>query len=126
MIDSNTLYGTLNLLILKTLESESLHGLDIQRRILATTGDALKVEEGALYPALHRLQRDGLLRSEWGRSDRGRRAKFYSLTAKGRRRLEREMSRWLAHIEAVARVLEVADASTLAAAMSAAAAERDR
>ena len=104
-IEAGTLYGTLNLLLLRTLEDGELHGLDIRRRIEEMTGDALKVEEGALYPALHRLERDGLVQARWGVSDRKRRAKFYRLTSRGRKRLERETASWKEHVRAVARVL---------------------
>ena len=104
-IEASTLYGTLNLLLLRTLEDGALHGLDIRRRIEAMAGQALKIEEGALYPALHRLERDGLIAAEWGISDRKRRAKFYRLTSKGRRRLKREMASWREHVRAVARVV---------------------
>lgn len=107
-IDANTLYGTLSLLILRTLDEEALHGLEIRRRIHGTAGDLLRVEEGALYPALHRLERDGCLESEWGRSDRNRRAKFYALTEKGARRLERETAGWLEHVRGVGAVLGLA------------------
>ena len=106
-IDSTSLYGTLALLLLKALEDGSLHGLDVARRIRGRTEGVLEIEEGALYPALHRLERDGLVEAEWGVSEKGRRAKFYSLTAKGRRRLERERSDWIEHTRAVSRVLEV-------------------
>jgi PadR family transcriptional regulator PadR len=105
-IEASTLYGTLNLLILRTLEHESLHGLEIRRRIVELSRDVLQVEEGALYPALHRLERDGLVRAKWGMSDRGKRAKFYALTAEGRARVARESRSWRMHVEAVARVLE--------------------
>jgi PadR family transcriptional regulator len=104
-IEASTLYGTLNLLLLRTLEGGELHGLDIRRRIVELAGDSLKIEEGALYPALHRLERDGLIESAWGISDRKRRAKFYRLTVKGRRRLKREMASWKEHVRAVARVV---------------------
>lgn len=104
-IESGTLYGTLNLLLLRVLEGEELHGLDIRRRIEALAGRSLKIEEGALYPALHRLERDGLVQSTWGMSARRRRAKFYRLTAKGRKRLKREAATWKAHVRAVARVV---------------------
>lgn len=104
-IDADTLYGTLNLLVLRTLSAGPLHGLEVRRRIERLSDTALQIEEGALYPALHRLERDGYLRSEWGTSDRGRRAKFYSLTGKGHARLARESESWRAHVEAVARVL---------------------
>lgn len=104
-INAGTLYGTLNLLLLQTLEGGELHGLDIRRRIEALTGGDLHIEEGALYPALHRLERDGFVASSWGRSDKRRRAKFYRLTAKGRKRLARERSKWKAHVRAVAQVV---------------------
>ncbi len=110
-ISSDTMYGTLNLLILRTVSQEPQHGLDILRRIEAVSGSALRIEEGALYPALHRLERDGLLAGSWGVSDKRRRARFYRLTASGRRQLDREVSRWLTHIGAVARVLGVKDLS---------------
>lgn len=105
-VEASTLYGTLNLLILRTLEGGALHGLEVRRRIERLSEQVLQVEEGALYPALHRLERDGLLRSEWGTSDKGRRARFYALTGKGRARLARERASWRAHVRAVARVLE--------------------
>lgn len=108
VMDSHTLYGTLNLLILQTLADGALHGLQIRRSIAALSEDTLAVEEGALYPALHRLERDGFLVSEWAVSERKRRAKFYSLTAKGRRRLAREAQGWLHHVKAVGRVLRMA------------------
>lgn len=105
-VDAGSLYGTLNLLVLRTLdEAGRLHGLDIQRRIRDVSGDAIQVEVGALYPALHRLERDGLLTSEWGVSESRRRAKFYELTSKGRKRLEREQAQWEEHARAVRRIL---------------------
>ena len=108
-IESDTLYGTLNLLVLQALGEGPLHGLAVSRRISAATADVLRVEEGALYPALHRLERDGLVVGEWGRTDENRRAKFYRLTRKGRRHLERETARWTRHAEAVASLLGLAD-----------------
>jgi transcriptional regulator len=108
-IESDTLYGTLNLLVLQALEQGPLHGLAVSRRISAATGDALRVEEGALYPALHRLERDGLVDGEWGRTDENRRAKFYRLTRRGRRQLELETARWARHADAVATLLGLAD-----------------
>lgn len=105
-IEAGSLYGTLNLLILQTLEDGGpLHGLEIRRRIAGLSREVLQVEEGALYPALHRLERDGLLRARWGMSERGRRAKFYALTPDGAARLAREREGWRAHVSAVARVL---------------------
>lgn len=106
-IDANTLYGTLNLLVLRALRDGPLHGLAVSRRIEAATRGALRIEEGALYPALHRLERDRLLEGEWGRTEENRRAKFYRLTRKGRRQLERETARWTSHVAAVAGLLEV-------------------
>ncbi len=106
-IESDTLYGTLNLLILRTLAEGPLHGLAISRQIHTDTEDALKVEEGALYPALHRLERDGLVEGSWGISETRRRAKFYELTTKGHGRLEREVQRWMSHANAVASVLRL-------------------
>ena len=106
-IDSDTLYGTLNLLVLQALRSGPLHGLAVSRRIESEAGGSLRVEEGALYPALHRLERDGLVEGRWGVTDRKRRAKFYRLTRRGRRHLERESARWARHAEAVASVLRL-------------------
>jgi transcriptional regulator len=104
-IDSDTLYGTLNLLVLQALRDGPLHGLGVSRRLDGKTGGLVRVEEGALYPALHRLERDGLVQGEWGRTDQNRRAKFYRLTRKGRRQLDREAARWVRHTQAVAGVL---------------------
>ena len=111
-IDANTLYGTLNLLILQSVAGGGLHGLAIGRRIEAAADDVLRIEEGALYPALHRLERDGLLKAEWGLSESRRRAKFYELTARGRKRLEREIATWLRHANAVASVLDISPTLT--------------
>ena len=104
-IDADTLYGTLNLLVLQALRDGPLHGLAVSRRLAGTTRGTVRVEEGALYPALHRLERDGLVRGEWGHTEENRRVKFYRLTRKGRRRLEQETARWARHAEAVAAVL---------------------
>ena len=104
-IDSTSLYGTLNLLVLGTLRHGPLHGLAIARAIQRRSAEVLSVEEGALYPALHRLERDGLLASEWGTSENNRRAKFYRLTPAGSAHLEKESSRWLRHIGGVREVL---------------------
>ena len=108
-IDSNTLYGTLNLLVLRALKDGPLHGLEVSRGIEAATDGSLRIEEGALYPALHRLERDGLLTGEWGRTPENRRAKFYRLTRKGKRQLERESARWAQHVKVVAGMLDLAD-----------------
>ena len=106
-VEAGTLYGTLSLLVLQALSDGSLHGLEISRRIHEEAGDALKIDEGALYPALHRLERDGLISGEWGISEKRRRAKFYRLTARGKRRRKSEVARWLKHANAVASVLGV-------------------
>lgn len=104
-IDSDTLYGTLNLLVLRALSAGPLHGLAVSRRLEAETAGSVRVEEGALYPALHRLERDGFVVGEWGRTDENRRARFYRLTPKGRKRLEQDTERWARHARAVATVL---------------------
>ena len=106
-IDADTLYGTLNLLVLRALADGPLHGVAVSRYIEREAEGTLRVEEGALYPALHRLERAGLLEGAWGRTDENRRAKFYTLTRKGRRQLEREVLRWARHAEAVAQVLKI-------------------
>ena len=97
--------GTLDLLILKTLAWGRLHGYSIASAIRQRTDDALLVEEGALYPALHRLEARGLIESEWGLSENNRRAKYYSLTAAGRARLRVDTQTWERYAEAVAKVL---------------------
>jgi PadR family transcriptional regulator, regulatory protein PadR len=104
-IDSTSLYGTLNLLVLSALSNGPLHGLAIMRSIVDGSGEALQVEEGALYPALHRLERDGLLEAEWGRTDQNRRARFYRLTPRGRKQLERERTSWTRHTDVVRRLI---------------------
>jgi transcriptional regulator len=100
--------GTLDMLILKTLARGSLHGYAVSQFIQQASQDVLKVEEGALYPALHRLEVRGLLRAEWGASDNNRRAKFYRLTALGRRELEQESAFWDRVAAAVTRVMQTA------------------
>ena len=97
--------GTLEMLILKTLSRGAMHGYAIVEFIQETTDDVLKVEEGALYPALHRLEVKGLLLSEWGLSDNNRRAKYYRLSAAGRKQLSAETERWERVAGAVARIL---------------------
>ena len=100
------LQGTLDLLILKALAKASLHGYGVAEWIHDSSQDVLRVEEGALYPALHRLELRGLLASEWGTSDNNRRAKYYALTATGRKRLAEETEYWRRMSGAVARVLQ--------------------
>lgn len=99
------LHGTLDALILKTLEPGPRHGYAIARWLGDVTQDAIQVEEGSLYPALYRLERKGLLRAEWGRSELDRRAKFYTLTDKGRAYLASEVRDWARFAEAVSTVL---------------------
>jgi PadR family transcriptional regulator len=91
---SDLLQGTLDLLILKTLAREPLHGWGIAKRILTLSGDVLTVGQGSLYPALHRLEQQGWIDAEWKDSDLGRSAKFYALTRQGRKQLERELESW--------------------------------
>src|SRR6266849_4125492 len=86
--------GTLDLLILKAVSLGQLHGYGVLLRIQQISGEALRIEQGALYPALFRLVRQGLLKTEWDRSENNRRAKFYELTAKGRKRLQEETDWW--------------------------------
>src|SRR5215212_1841162 len=100
--------GTLDMLVLKTLSRGTMHGYAIAQFIQQASSDVLKVEEGALYPALHRLEVRGLLKSEWGSSDNNRRAKFYRLTASGRRELEHESDYWSRVAGAVTRVMQTA------------------
>jgi PadR family transcriptional regulator, regulatory protein PadR len=88
------LQGTLDLLILKTIAREPLHGWGISKRIQLLSGDVLAVGQGSLYPALHRLEQQGWITAEWKDSDLGRSAKFYALTREGRKQLERELRSW--------------------------------
>ena len=100
--------GTLHMLILKAVSRGPLHGYGVAQFIQSSSRDVLKVEEGALYPALHRLEVRGLLRSEWGTSDNNRRAKFYKLTTLGRRALDSETEYWTRVAAAVTRVIQTA------------------
>jgi PadR family transcriptional regulator PadR len=102
------LQGTLDLLILKALAKGAMHGYGVAEWIHESSQDVLRVEEGALYPALHRLELRGLLSAEWGTSDNNRRAKYYALTAVGRKRLAEETEYWRRMSGAVARVLQTA------------------
>ncbi len=97
--------GTLDMLILKALESGPLHGYAVADWIHRRSHDMLQIDEGALYPALHRLELRGLLSAEWGTSENNRRAKFYRLTATGRKHLQSERERWTRLAAAVAFVL---------------------
>lgn len=101
--------GTLDLLVLKALSGEARHGYAVARWIKKVTGGELLVEEGSLYPALQRIQRKGWIESRWGRSDTGRRARFYELTPEGRRRLEREVRTWRRYSAAIDRAVEAGE-----------------
>ena len=101
--------GTLDLLILKTLSWGSTHGYGIARWIQQVTGDVLRIEEGSLYPALHRLERRGWISAEWGLSENNRRAKYYQLTTRGRQQLRAATSTWSTFANAVSSVLTSAD-----------------
>lgn len=100
------LRGTLEMLILRTLTGGPKHGYGITERIQAVTEDVLKIEEGSLYPALYRMQRRGWVTSAWGRSKNNRRAKYYKLTAKGRRQLEAVTESWTHFSEAVTKAMK--------------------
>ncbi|HEX8436181.1 PadR family transcriptional regulator [Archangium sp.] len=102
------LQGTLDVLILKSLSWGPLHGYAVAENVRERSGQELKVEEGALYPALHRLEKRGLLEAEWGLSENNRRAKFYRLTSAGRAHLRAETQVWRRYAAAVTRVLEAA------------------
>jgi PadR family transcriptional regulator, regulatory protein PadR len=110
MPQADLLPGTLDLLILKAVSLGPEHGYGVLLRIEDITGGALLVDQGALYPALYRLERQGLLEAEWGTSDNNRRAKFYSLTVAGRKRLKAETERWEASAGAVNAALRAKEA----------------
>jgi transcriptional regulator len=102
--------GTLDMLILQTLSIGALHGYAIARHIEQQSADVLRVEQGSLYPALERLQRQGWVTSKWGKSPTGRRARYYTITASGRRRLGQEISSFEQLYEAITRVIKPARA----------------
>jgi transcriptional regulator len=103
------LQGTLDLLILQILQWGPRHGHGIGQMIRTRSEDALRIEHGSLYPALHRLQREGWIASEWKTSEANRRAKFYRLTPAGRRQLSREQSQWRRVVRAMARIMRPAE-----------------
>ena len=105
---ADLLQGTLDLLILKTLSREPLHGWGIAKRMLHLSDDVLSVQQGSLYPALHRLEQQGWIKAEWKDTDLGRSAKFYALTREGRQQLERELDSWKRLSSAVGLVLKKA------------------
>src|SRR5215218_5855692 len=106
---NDILQGTLVLLVLKTLASQGrMHGYAITAHIQRASAELLRVEEGSLYPALHRMEQDGLLRAEWGTTEKNRQARFYALTTVGKRQLAAEQESWARLTEGVTRVLRYA------------------
>jgi transcriptional regulator len=105
---SDLVQGTLDLLILKTLSTESRHGWAIAKRIQQISGEVLQVQQGSLYPALHRLEQQGWIKAKWAESETGRQAKFYSLTAAGRRQLDAETANWARLSEAINLIVQEA------------------
>ena len=104
---SDLVQGTLDLLLLKILALEPLHGWAISQRLSQVSGDELRVSDGSLYPALYKLEQEGWIRAEWKTSELGRRAKFYSLTASGRRKLAEETEEWRRLSSAISRVIRL-------------------
>ena len=105
--DLDLLQGTLDVLVLKTLSWGPRHGYAVARWIAETTDDTLRVEEGALYTALHRMEKRGLIESEWGYSENNRKAKYYQLTAAGRRQLKQKAVDFMTYAEAMLKILHV-------------------
>jgi PadR family transcriptional regulator PadR len=103
---TDLLRGTLDMLILKTLTLQPMHGLGVSRRIEQVTDGVFQVQPGSLFPALHRLEQEGWIQGAWGESENNRRAKFYQLTAAGRRRLGEERRNWTQLVLAITKVLE--------------------
>jgi PadR family transcriptional regulator PadR len=108
MPKTDVLQGTLDLLVLKTLVHGAMHGYGITLHIQMLSKDILRVEEGSLYPALHRMAQDGWITAEWGASENNRRARYYRLTAAGRKQLAAEEKSWVRLTQAVADVLQFA------------------
>jgi PadR family transcriptional regulator PadR len=105
---SDLLQGTLDMLILKIVALGPVHGYGISLRIRQISKEVLQVQQGSLYPALHRLEKRGWLTAEWGESDNGRQAKFYKLSAKGRKQLQAEESNWERLAQAVTQIMQTA------------------
>ena len=106
---NDILQGTLALLVLRTLDTQGrMHGYAITQHIQRASNDLLRVEEGSLYPALHRMEQDGWVRADWGTTEKNRQARFYALTAAGRKQLAREQESWARLTEGVSRVLHYA------------------
>ena len=106
---TDLLQGTLDLLILQTLAPGSMHGWGVALRIQQVSKDVLQIGQGSLYPALHRMEQDGWVRADWGTTEKNRQARFYFLTAEGRRQLEREEESWARLQAGVRRVLRYSD-----------------
>lgn len=106
---TDLLQGTLDLLILRVLNGGPMHGFGIAQKIHVLSEDALRVEEGSLYPALYRMEAKGWIKAEWGQSENNRRAKYYTLTRSGRKQLETEQSAWARLAAAIGQVLKAAD-----------------
>ena len=100
--------GTLDMLLLKILALQPLNGFSISQRLKQVSGDVLQVSDGSLYPALHKLEQEGWIKAEWGKSENNRRAKYYSLTRAGRKQLEEEVALWQRISRAIALVLQLA------------------
>lgn len=107
---SDLLQGTLDLLLLKILALEPLHGFAISVRLRQVSGDVLQVSDGSLYPALHKLEQEGWIKAEWKLSENNRRVKYYSLTRLGRRQLERETAQWDRLSAAISHVVQLKEA----------------
>ena len=105
---NDILQGTLSLLVLKALSRRRLHGYAITSLLQSVSGETLRIEEGSLYPALHRMEQDGWITSEWGTTETNRRARFYSITATGRKQLAEEKANWSRLTTAVSQVLDLA------------------
>jgi len=104
--DNSLPQGSLDLLVLQSLAGGKRHGYQVAKHIQSTSGDVLRVEEGSLYPALHRMERRGWIASEWGLSESNRRAKYYGLTRSGRAQLKVEVASWRAMAEAIGKVID--------------------
>ena len=107
---SDLVQGTLDLLLLKILALEPLHGWAISIRLRQISGDVLQVTEGSLYPALHKLEHEGWIKAEWKQTENNRRAKFYALTAPGRKQLEAESANWTRLSSAISRIVRLKEA----------------
>ena len=108
----NLMRGTLDLLILRVLSRESLHGYEISKRIQQQMQEEIQIEEGALYPALRRMEEKGWLESEWGLSSSNREVKYYQLTSEGKRELKEQTATWDRYVKAMDRVLRMAEATS--------------